>query len=468
MKSTKSDIVIQSSLKKIIQNYQLVYDIVHAIERYGGNSFLVGGAVRDLVLGNEIKDLDIEIHNVPAKELAIILKQYGHVDFVGKAFGVFKIRAVDVDWSLPRVDSSGRKPDVMIDPSLSIKDALQRRDLTMNAMAINLITYEFIDPFNGLRDIHEKILCTPDPLFFVEDPLRFFRVMQFIGRFEMFPDDRLNAVCKTMDVHDVSVERIEDEFNKLFLKSQKPSLGIRWLHTLGRLRDIFPELAALVDLPQDSSWHPEGDVFEHTMQTVDAAAVLPYNDEREKLIVMYAALCHDLGKILTTERVDGVWKSLGHEREGVVLTKILMHRITHNKMLIDAVCKLVTYHLQPEQFITNHAKLAAYKRLARKLGLHVTLQMLAKLALADKRARNPKSSEPLTEDMPLIDAFLEKAQEAHVLQSIEKPILLGRDLIDVIEPGPKMGQLVKKAYEIQLEEGIQDKEELKRRVLGKE
>lgn len=467
MKSTKIGATIQSSLKRVLNRYPLVYDIVAAVVQQGGHAFLVGGAVRDLVLGYDVKDLDIEIHGLRVEQVEELLRRDGRrVDFVGKAFGVFRVYGLDVDWSLPRFDSSGRKPAVVIDPFMGIEEGLRRRDLTMNAMAIDLQTFKLIDPFNGITDMQEGVLRTPDTHFFVEDPLRFFRVMQFVGRFEMYPDEALNNVCKQMDVHTVSVERIDDEFKKLFLKSKYPSLGIRWIHAIGRLRDIFPEISATVNLPQESSWHPEGDVFEHSMQALDAAAFLTYNNEQEKLIVMYAALCHDLGKIITTEKINGVWRSLGHDKEGVVLAKTLLKRITRNKIIIDSVGKLVRYHLQPEQFITNHASLSAYKRLAHKLAPHVTLEMLAKLALAEQRARNPKSHKPLTIDVPIIDEFLDKAKKANVLLAVEKPILLGRDLLDKIPPGPAMGKLLKQAYTLQLEEGITDKEELKRRVLS--
>lgn len=456
----------QQMLMTLLALYPQVQTIVQRIAAQGGRALLVGGAVRDIMLGQETKDLDIEVHGLAMQQLEDLLAESGPVSLVGKSFGVLRLHSLDVDWSLPRSDSSGRKPEVIIDPHMSIENAFRRRDLTINAMGIDLVTFELLDPFDGLEDLQEKKLRAPDPIFFIEDPLRFFRVMQFIGRFGMEPDEHLNAICKQMDISTVSRERIEVEFEKLFLKSKQPSLGIRWLCEINRLSDVLPEVAALIGVPQDPKWHPEGDAFEHTMQTLDAAAAMQYESDKLKLYMLYAALCHDLGKADTTVHIDGQWKSYEHPQEGELLAKQLLRRITNNSELIACVSALVKYHMMPVQFIQGGASSAAYKRLARKLAPYATLQMLADLALADKRGRNPRDITPFTIYVPEIEQFLAKAENLQVRQHIEEPVLQGRDLLDVIEPGPKLGELVKAAYEIQLEESIQDKEELKRRVLA--
>src|SRR5581483_2368303 len=179
------------------------------------------------------------------------LSLYGPVSLVGKVFGVFRIHGLDIDWSLPRSDSSGRKPEVQIDPFMGYKEAFARRDLTINAMGIDLVSHALIDPFNGCADLKAGILRAPDAAFFVQDPLRFYRVMQFIGRFGYRPDDELNRICASMDIATVSRERIEVEFEKLFLRSEQPSLGLRWIEKLGRMREVLPELAATVGVMQD-------------------------------------------------------------------------------------------------------------------------------------------------------------------------------------------------------------------------
>lgn len=465
-------------MKLIGKEYEKVHEIVAAIAAHKGRALLVGGAVRDMVMTRsyptsprlrrtQAKDIDIEVYGLSEQQLEDILKQFGPVSLVGKAFGVLRLHGLDVDWSLPRADSPGRKPTVVIDPFMPIETAARRRDLTMNAMALDLVTEELIDPCHGMDDIKNKTLRTPDARFFIQDPLRFYRVMQFIARFDMQPDDELNALCAQMDISDISRERIEEEFKKLFLLSQRASLGLRWLQRIGRLHDVLPELAATVGVQQNPQWHPEGDVFEHTMQAIDAAVVVAqkYDNEDDKLVLFYAALCHDLGKATTTEEVNGVIKSIGHEKASKPLARTMMKRITHNIDLINAVASLVLYHMTPLQFIVNKAKLSAYKRLANKLAHNVNLSKLIDLCIADKRGRNGAGHEPLTCDFPDVELFREKVEQAGVAVSKIEPLLKGSDLFDVVQPGPKMGRLLRLAYEKQINENVTDKNVLKKYVM---
>lgn len=456
-------------MKPLHHQFSHLEVIVKDIVENNGRAYVVGGAVRDTVLCLPIKDIDVEVHGLSEEKLKKILQQFGHVSMVGKSFGVFKIAGIDVDWSLPRTDSAGRKPIVTIDPFMLIEKALLRRDLTMNAMAIDIMTHEFIDPFDGLSDIKKRVLRTPDKHLFVEDPLRFFRVMQFVSRFAMFPDQELDDLCKTIDITAVSRERIEQEFNKLLLLSKRPSLGIRWLKKINRLREILPELFDTIGIEQSPLWHPEGDVFEHAMQALDAAAIIAikYDDAKKRLVLLWAALCHDLGKVTKTTCVDGVIKSIGHECDSKIFALKMMKRITHDGELIASVACLVLYHMMPLQFVKSGAKLPAYKRLARKLENVVSMSFLADLCLADKQGRNGASDESLTgSNSDDVDKFIEKSQLAGVLHSFEQPVLSGADLLGVVNPGPKMGALLAKAYDIQINQGITDKQELLRKILG--
>ena len=450
-------------MKLMGEQYNTVHSIVAKINQNGGRALLVGGAVRDLVMGLPIKDLDIEVYGLLAQDLENVLKTFGPVSTVGKAFGVLRLHSLDVDWSLPRADSPGRKPTVVIDPFMSVEVAARRRDLTMNAMSLDLITEELIDPCGGQADIKKKMLRTPDARFFIQDPLRFYRVMQFIGRFQMLPDDELNGLCKQMDVSTVSRERVEEEFRKLLLFSPRPSLGIRWLHSIGRLNDVLPELAATVGVKQSPQWHPEGDVFEHSMQALDAMGVIvqKYDNEFDKLILLYAALCHDLGKVTKTTEIAGVIKSIGHEVDSRVFAHSLMKRITHNADLINAVASLVLYHMMPLQFTKSNAKLPAYKRLANKLNHQVNMLMLIDLCIADKRGRNGKAHEPLTTDFPEVTVFREKTNAAGVATGGVEPLLKGGDILDLISSGPQMGRVLERAYEKQIADGVLDKQVLR-------
>lgn len=456
--------IIQKDVTSIFATYPKLKPILNAIDAEGGTAYFVGGMVRDMLLKQPIKDVDIEIHGLMPDQVEDILSQFGSVDVVGKSFGVFKLYGLDIDWSLPRADSSGRKPKVEIDPHMSINDAFARRDLTINAMGINAKTMELVDPFNGFDDLEKGILRSPNIAFFAQDPLRFFRVMQFMARFEMQPDDELEQLCKTMDISKVSRERIEQEFNKMLLRSKQPSIGVRWLKKIGRLKEILPELYATIGVQQKQPYHPEGDVFEHLMQAVDAAAQIPCDDDYQKLVLLYAALCHDLGKPKVSKMVDGNISSHGHDDVGAPIAKKMLKRIVCNKSLIDTVAKLVKLHMQPLQFMRSNAKKPAYKRLAKKLSPDANIALLAKLFLADKQGRNPEKGTPLTSNFDEVDIFLKHAQDAKVEHKEEPPILTGKDFLDVIEPGPHLGEVVKKAYELQMD-GLTDRNALKKKVL---
>lgn len=440
--------------------------IVHVIIEQGGRALLVGGSVRDLLLKLPVKDIDIEVHNLSLENLASLLRNFGIVDAVGKSFGVLRIQGLDVDWSLPRTDSSGRKPQVAIDPYMSIQDAFRRRDLTINAMGIDLATYELIDPFHGQQDLQRGILRATDPALFVEDPLRFYRVMQFVGRFAMQPDNELNTLCASMDLRDISRERIEVEFEKLLLRSARPSLGICWLQTVHRLQEILPEVYALIGVQQDPVWHPEGDVFEHTMQALDVAAVHKEH-VRWSLAYMWAVLCHDLGKVTTTKFFKGRWHSYGHDVVGADIAKKMLKRITHNADLITTVSVLVRYHMRPLVFSKQHAGAPAYKRLAFNLMPYATIQMLCAVAYADRLGRKPPSGAiNEAEQLQGLALFEANAKKYGVYDGVEKPLLQGKDFLDVVQPGPELGKLVKKAYELQIEKGIDDPVLLKKMVLN--
>lgn len=448
-------------LQEFLSHNVLIERIVADIDTEGGRAFLVGGAVRDLIIGSDLKDIDIEVHGLELPILTAILKKQGGVMQVGKLFGVLRLSTVpQSDWSLPRSDGPGRRPHVTIDPHMGIVKALRRRDLTMNALAIDMITSELIDPFGGSSDIGKRVMRCVDPEFFIEDPLRLFRVMHFVGRFEMVPDEILNETCRVMDIRGVSRERIEEEFKKLLLFSQRPSLGIRWLASVGRLQEILPELAACIDINQNPRWHPEGNVFEHTMQVVDAAARSTDLPPERKLVLMYAALCHDLGKVVSTRIENGLLRSHGHELESVPLARHMMRRLVGNKDLIRRVLLLVRYHMSPGSFIANGARQPAYKRLAVALAPDLSLEFLSRLFDADLRGRNGDGHLPLSDTMPAVEKFIACAVHAGVLNGPEPALVKGADLKAQIGVGPQLGAAVKRAYEIQINGSITDKKKL--------
>lgn len=432
----------------------------------GGRACFVGGCVRDSLLGREPEDVDIEVYGLSIDRLQEILSSRGKVDLVGRQFGVLRLSGLDVDWSLPRADSAGRHPLVTFDPGMSAGEASRRRDLTMNAMLRDVLSGELIDPWGGQRDMENRTLRAPDTRLFVEDPLRFFRVMQFTARFEMQPDEELDRVCRGMMLDGVARERVEEEFAKLLLKAERPSLGLRWLERVGRLDEVLPGTAALRNTPQDPEWHPEGDVWTHTLQVVDAAARLREGERGRDLMLIWAALLHDLGKPVTTVEEQGRLRSPEHYRESVRLARPILTERLGTLRLREGARKLIAEHMKPLQFHQNRSSAKAFKRLALKLSPEADLELLSSLALADGRGTNPQSDEPLTDELEMVDWFRGMARESRVEREPEKPVLLGRHLLDTLSPGPEMGRALKAAYRIQLDEGITDPEELKKRALG--
>lgn len=463
--------------------------VLQALISAGGKPYLAGGAVRDLILNLPLKDIDIEVHGLSLEKLQSVLERIAPVKLVGKQFGVLRFYGKDIDFSIPRTDSKGRKPTVSFDPSMTIEMACKRRDITMNAMALDLEQImnnwdrlttaaslnpltDFVvhDPYGGIDDITAKRIRAIDPHLFVEDPLRFYRVMHFMSRFSMTPDNALDQLCATMSLADpesktpLSRERIYEEIRKMFLRSQRPSLGFRWLEKIGRLEELFPELHALIATPQRADYHPEGNAFEHSMQALDAAAVLPYGDtlaarearvtdDNEKFLIMTAALCHDLGKAVAT---DCNLHTHGHDLAGVPITKTFLKRFILSPDLIATVEKLVRHHLMPWLLMAQNSTPRAYKRLASAVAPETTLYQLALVALCDRRGRNGEGPTPLTHYGPEFAQFIEKTDSLTITHQPEKPLLHGRDIAHLVEGGPLMGQALHHAYALQIEENIKE------------
>lgn len=440
--------------------------ISHQIRSRGGRAMYVGGVVRDRLLGIEPKDVDIEVYGLEPGELEELLGSHGKVRLVGRQFGVLRLEGLGVEWSLPRRDSSGRHPRVSVDPDMSFREASRRRDLTMNAMLRDVLTGELEDPWNGQEDIRSGVLRTPDTELFVQDPLRFYRVMQFVARFAMQPDEQLQGTCRVMDITGVSRERIEEEFEKMWLRSSRPSLGLRWLKSTGRLDEVLPELVRLEKTGQDPQWHPEGDVWGHTLQVVDAAAGLRTGNRERDLMLMWAALLHDIGKPDTTVVRGGRVRSPEHDKIGAGIADSVLQRIVGRQELRRGVVKLVAQHMKPLQFHQNKSSEKAFKRLALKLHPEANLELLARLAQADYRGTNPESDTPYDSDSEMLEWFRGMIRRSRVESEPEKPVLLGRHLLDEMPSGPGMGEVLDEAYRIQLEEGIVDRDELKRRALA--
>ena len=277
--------------------------ILTAIRDGGGRALLVGGCVRDALLGRPAQDVDIEVYRLPAERLEALLAARFAIDRVGQAFGILKIHGLDVDVSLPRRESKAglghRGFAVQSDPDLSYEEAAARRDFTINAMAFDPLNGELIDPFDGRGDLRNRILRHTSARF-SEDPLRVLRGAQFAARFDLTAAPETVAIARTIGLEGLAPERIYEEWRKLVAQGVRPSRGLHFLKECEWIR-FFPEPAALIGCAQDPGWHPEGDVWEHTLYCMDAYARGRTGDAWEDLVVGWAVLCHDFGKPRTTK-----------------------------------------------------------------------------------------------------------------------------------------------------------------------
>ena len=447
-----------------------VLAIARAVDTAGGRALAVGGYVRDRLLGQESKDHDVEVFGLELDALQAILGRFGRVLTVGRAFGVLRLADLDVDFSLPRRDNKvgpgHRGFDVEVDPSLDFASAARRRDLTVNSMGFDLLTEEILDPHGGRTDLERKVLRAVDTHTFPEDPLRGLRVAQFSARLEMHPDDDLLALCRELDLSEVSPERILEEFRKLLLKGVRPSLGFAFLRESGLLR-FFPELEALIDVPQDPTWHPEGDVWTHNLMVVDEAALLRQGDADDPAL-MFGALCHDLGKPATTVVREGRVRSPSHSKAGIAPTRALLARMRAPNELVERTCALVHHHLAPALFDKDGAKARAYRRLSRQLASSgVSMELLARVARADHLGRT--TAEALAREFPAGDRFLARAAELEVVEEAPRDAVQGRHLIARgLVPGPSFGPLLARCRDVQDERGWQDPDRILDAVLGEQ
>lgn len=470
MDSTKLETLVQRVVETLYDALPIVKNIVNDLATLhpAAHALLVGGIVRDALLEipSTSLDVDIEVYGIELQQLEIVLAKYGVVRTAGKSFGVLKIDGINIDWSIPRTDGTGRKPTVTYNPHATYQEAFARRDLTINAMGITLPVHEnqqplLIDPYNGLTDLANKILRSSHPTFFVQDPLRYFRVMQFAGRFQFTPDQQLYEIGATIDLTGISLDRIDGEFYKLFTLAPKPSLGIDWIEKTGRLKELMPEVHALIGVEQNPEWHPEGDVFEHTKQALDAAALQTYASLEDRYVLTLAALCHDLGKAVSSRVIDGKIRSWDHEITGVPLTQALLKRISTRSRFFGTITKLVRWHMVHINLTQETTKPATFKRLALELAPETNCAMLALLGICDKSGRNPSRQGPFsTCPEPGMKKFLEHAHAYGVTYGPEEAVLTGGDLKEFGLKGSALGKGLKHAYEIQIERGIRDKEKL--------
>ena len=445
---------------RAMNDAKIAATVADRVHRAGGRALYVGGWVRDRLLGRESKDVDIEVYGIKVDRLRALLAEIGPVNAVGQSFTVYKVGGVDV--SLPRTESKqgrGHRGFVVTgDPGMPVEEAARRRDFTVNAIAWDPWRDAYIDPFGGRADLEARRLRVVDPATFGDDSLRVLRGVQLAARFELAADDATARLCRGIALDDLPAERIRGEMDKLLLQARRPSLGLDLALDLGVVDRLFPELRALVGCRQDPEWHPEGDVWVHTLMVVDEArARIDDLDPPQRLTLMLAALCHDLGKPATTEFIDGRIRSRGHEEAGVPPTRAFLDRLdVHTLAGYDVRCQvlgLVAHHLKPGMWRRAPQPVGdgAFRRLARK----VDLELLALLSAADCLGRTGHFDCAAT-----MDWFLDRARALGVEHEGPAPLLLGRHVLQLgLSPGPEIGRILKAVYERQLDGEVTSLEE---------
>ncbi len=440
---------------------QQTTEIARAVRDAGGRALIVGGWVRDRLMrpDSDAANIDIEVFGLASDRLRRLLESFGRIEAVGESFQVYKLG--DLDVSLPRRDSkSGRGHrgfHVVGDPDMSVEEAARRRDFTVNAISWDPLADEYFDPFRGREDIARRVLRMVDRTTFADDSLRVLRAVQFAARLGFALDDETRTLCRIIALDDLPSERVWGEFEKLLL-APTPSLGFVLAMDLGVIAKLFPELQALSGCPQEHEWHPEGDVWVHTLQVIDEARTRIDDLPRaQQLAIMLGAVAHDLGKPATTAFSDGRIRSMNHEEQGVAPATAFLDRL--NVHTIDGydvrrqVLGITAQHLKPGSWFKVRDEIGdgAFRRLAQK----VDLELLARVAKSDCRGRRPGNF-----DCTAMDWFIERARSIGADKGPPKPLLLGRHLLELgLKPGPRIGDILKAVYEQQMDGAVTTVEE---------
>lgn len=438
-----------------------LFEILQAIRTAGGHGVLVGGWVRDTFLKLPHQDFDVEVYRMDPLTLEYLLKGHGcRVESVGQSFGIFKVRTIkgqEFDFSLPRRENKEgqghRGFQVQLDPSMTIIDAARRRDFTINSMAYDPLTNQVFDYFNGLSDLHCGFLRATSH-HFSEDPLRVLRGMQFAGRFKLISQPwTINMSREMGDEYDtLSPERIWMEWKKWASQSRVPGCGLKFLQDTGWLGRFYPALFQMIGIPQDPVWHPEGDAWNHTQIVVNEAALnatLNGLSESSRLVLVLAALVHDLGKVKTTQFIDGRYRSRGHNTE-LEAARTFLESIRTPLHIQNAVLALAKNHMIHVNPITKRTVC----RLALELGEAGTdIETLVLLIQADVSGRGISA-----ERKECLIKLQTLAAELKLEKKSPQALVLGRHLIEHfgMMPGKNFGPILEDVFQAQLDGVFED------------
>ncbi len=455
-----------------MDNYSMAIQIAKKVKEVGGIAYFVGGYVRDSILDIPNKDIDIEIHGIKPEILKNILSELGDIQTIGNAFGIYNLKGYDLDIALPRKErciGTGHKDfEVYVDPYIGTHAAARRRDFTINALMKNILTGEIVDEFNGLNDLKNHIIRHVDSSTFREDSLRVLRACQFAARFNFKIASETINLCKTMDLSTLPKERIAGELSKALLKAKKPSVFFNSLYECEQTK-WFKEVYALKGIKQDSEYHPEGDVYMHTMSVLDQAGELfptGIDNPDRYLPFMLSALCHDFGKVNTTEiNSKGRLCALNHEITGIPIANDFLGRIYNNKGFIKYVDNMIKYHMKAHSCFNNRSKTKTTNLMFDKLLYPKDFILLVyadstghDLDNLDNRQFNMFLEKAMTESGFLTDRYLDYGKrilESHITAD---------DLIELgLNPSPLFKIILDKAWNMHLK-GVKKEHVLKQMV----
>jgi len=452
-----------------------VVRLCEAVRDAGGRAMLVGGSVRDRLLGIESKDFDLEVYSLEPARLRAVLERLGNVNTVGEHFSVYKLvfyrpaeppvsatdrsltdqtnpqERFEIDVSLPRRESkSGRGHRGFViegDPAMSFEEAARRRDFTINAILYDPLTDETVDPYAGREDLDRRILRAVAADTFIEDSLRVLRAVQLAARFEMTIEPATAELCRAIDLSDLPRERIWGEIEKLLTLAEHPSIGLAAALDLGVFGQLFLEFRSLLGYQQEGDGQLADDGFNHAKLSLDEAVRVTRGlSKPQRIAVMLATLCHDLAYSITPAKL-GVQPAhrdkSDEEPTQSILNQLGLYAIGGYNVRTQ-VLALVREHRKPREFYQHRETTTDgdFRRLAQ----YVDIDLLYRVAMACARGRGSESS-VVPEDW-----FIERARALGVEHGPPPPLLQGRHLLDAgFQPGPQMGKLLRSVYEMQLD-----------------
>jgi poly(A) polymerase len=418
--------------------------------------YLVGGYVRDTILGIDCTDIDIMVIGDAISFAEKVATKYKtKLSAIYKKFGtaLLNINKLKIEFASARKESykkDSRKPDVVLS---NLTDDLSRRDFTINALAVSLNgKNDVIDLFDGLKDLKKGIIRTPlDPeKTFDDDPLRMLRAVRFASRFNFsIEENTLNAIAKFKDrLKDkiVSQERITNEFLQI-LESDVPSVGLSLLFLTGLMDYVFPEISNLAGIEQRKDYHHK-DVFHHTLEVVDNTA-----QKTDNVWLRFTALVHDIAKPKTKRFIEGTgWTFHGHEEFGARMMKKIFERMRLPMNHLEYVEKLVRLHLRPIPLASDDVTDSAIRRLAAEAG--EDLEDLLILCRADITSKNPEKMKKFMHNYEIIEKKIIEVQEKDKLRNFQSPVR-GEEIMKICNLNPcKTVGTIKKAIEEAILEGV--------------